>query len=58
MNVRLTRRQWLELPVEYKTLKGMRRFVVVDGRAAPVVFVKRIEDSSLKGGVDTAANGQ
>jgi hypothetical protein len=55
--VRLTRRQWLELPVEYKDQQGMRRFIVTDGRNVPVVFVKRIEDSHLKG-VDTTASGQ
>jgi hypothetical protein len=56
--IRLTRRQWLELPVEYKTMKGTKRFVIANGRDVPVQWCQRIEDSHLKTGIDTAANGQ
>jgi hypothetical protein len=56
--IRLTRRQWLELPVEYKTMKGTKRFVIANGRDVPVQWCQRIEDSHLKAGIDTAANGQ
>jgi hypothetical protein len=56
--LRLTRRQWLELPPEWKTTKGTKRFVVSDGRDVPVQWCQRIEDSHLKTGIDTAANGQ
>lgn len=54
-----TRRQWMQLPVEHKDQQGTRRYIVIDGRRVPVVFVKHEKDSHLtQAGIDTKANGQ
>lgn len=62
--VKLTRRQWLALPLDTKTRVGAVPAVIArnpDGsirQELPVTWVTRAEDSDLKAGVDTAVNGQ
>lgn len=64
MNVKLTRRQWLELPLDQKTRVGAAPAVIVVNpkdatvHEIPVQWVGRPEDSDLKMGVDTTANEQ